>query len=128
MMGRLLAFVLFCAQGAFAVRVFSRMASSAKGGVRVERSDESPFGDDTVTILIPVLNEVGRLGPCLDGAVAQGPEVAEILVIDGGSTDGTQDLVRRHAERDERVRLIDTSPVPEDVNGKAHGLQAGLEA
>lgn len=127
MMGRLLAFVLFCVQGAFAVRVFSRMASSAKGGVRVERADHQP-GENLVTILIPVLNEAARLAPCLDGAVAQGPEVAEILVIDGGSTDGTQDLVRRHAERDERVRLIDASPVPEDVNGKAHGLQAGLEA
>jgi dolichol-phosphate mannosyltransferase len=127
-MGRLLAIALFLAQGVLAVRVFSRMASSAKGGVRVERGDASTAGGEIVSVLIPVLNEAERLRPCLDGAVAQGPEVAEILVVDGGSTDGTQDLVRRYAGRDTRVRLIDASPVPDDVNGKAYGLQAGLDA
>ena len=78
-----------------------------------------------VSVLIPVLNEANRLWPCLDGVIAQGPEVAEILVIDGGSVDGTQLLVQNFAARDARVRLVDATPVPADVNGKAHGLQAG---
>ncbi len=40
--------------------------------------------------------------------------------------DGTPDLVRRYAARDERVRLIEANPVPEGWNGKAWGLQVGV--
>jgi dolichol-phosphate mannosyltransferase len=76
-------------------------------------------------VLVPVLNEVHRLSPCLDGLTSQGAAVAEILVIDGGSTDGTIELVQRWVEQDPRVTLIDASPIPERVNGKAHGLQVG---
>jgi dolichol-phosphate mannosyltransferase len=75
---------------------------------------------------VPVLNEERRLAPCLAGLIAQGPEVAEIVVIDGGSTDATQEIVRRFARRDPRVRLVDASPVPPLVNGKAFGLCAGV--
>ena len=60
--------------------------------------------------------------------IAQDCEVSQILVVDGGSTDGTQALVRSYIERDDRIRLIDASPVPADWNGKAWGLQRGLES
>ena len=73
-----------------------------------------------------MLDEDGRLGPCLEGLIAQGPEVGEILVVDGGSRDGTPELVMGYQRRDARVRLIDASPVPEGWNGKAWGLQVGL--
>ena len=81
----------------------------------------------SVTVLVPVLNEDTRLGPCLEGLVAQGPEVAEILIVDGGSRDGTVALARHYAGRDSRIRVIDASPVPADWNGKAWNLQHGLE-
>jgi dolichol-phosphate mannosyltransferase len=55
-------------------------------------------------------------------------EVAEILAIDGGSHDGTQDLIVSFSRRDSRLRLVDASPVPDDWNGKAWGLQVGLQA
>jgi dolichol-phosphate mannosyltransferase len=47
-------------------------------------------------------------------------------VVDGGSQDGTQALVRTAAERDGRIRLLDATPIPTDWNGKAYGLQTGL--
>ena len=78
-------------------------------------------------MIVPALNEASRLAACLDGLIAQDIEVAEILVVDGGSQDGTQDLVRRYAARDVRVLLVDASPVPADWNGKAWGLQVGLD-
>lgn len=121
---RTLARVLAAIQLALAARVFARMAATARG-TRIEPAT-APGKPDQVAVLVPVLNEARRLDPCLAGLVAQGPEVAEILVIDGGSTDGTLDAVRSWSDRDPRVRLVDASPVPVDVNGKAHNLEVGL--
>lgn len=119
------ALVLAVAQGVAGVRVAARLVGTARG-IRVARRDEPAAG--RIAVVVPVLNERDRLGPCLAGLVAQSAEVAEILVVDGGSTDGTGVLVARFAARDPRVRWLDASPVPAGINGKAHGLQAGLDA
>lgn len=119
-----LARVLAAIQLVLAARVFARMVSTARGS-RIAPTRE-PAGDGSVTVLVPVLDEAGRIEPCLAGLAEQGPEVAQILVIDGGSTDGTPEIVRGWAERDPRIRLIDAAPVPAGVNGKAHNLATGL--
>ena len=108
------------------VRVLWRMLTTGMRSTVIPESDCA--GNARVSVIVPVLDEVNRLAPCLDGLTAQGMEVAQILVVDGGSTDGTQSLVRSFAGRDERIRLIDASPVPAGWNGKAWGLQCGLWA
>jgi len=107
-------------------RVLARLLRTARGE-RIPVAAAVPPGE-RATVLVPVLDERRRLAPCLDGLLAQGPEVAEILVVDGGSRDGTQELVRDYARRDPRLRLVDATPVPTDWNGKAHNLQVGLDA
>jgi dolichol-phosphate mannosyltransferase len=82
---------------------------------------------ERVTVIVPVLNERARLGPCLEGLITQPSEVIEVLVVDGGSRDGTEEVVASYERRDGRVRLLDAPPLPEGANGKAHGLQAGLD-
>ena len=42
-----------------------------------------------LSIIIPVLNEAGRIGPLVNALIAQ-PHVAEVIVADGGSADGSQ--------------------------------------
>ncbi len=115
------------AQLILGVRVLARFV---RGSIGVQRVEAVPAGlapcEGCVSVVVPVLDEDGRLGPCLDGLTAQGPEVGEILVVDGGSQDGTQELVEAYRRRDRRVRLIDASPVPAGWNGKAWGLQVGL--
>lgn len=81
---------------------------------------------ERVWVIVPVLNERSRLEPCLDGLVAQGEEVTEIIVVDGGSDDGTQELVSRYIHDNARICLVDASPIPPGWNGKAWGLQVGL--
>ncbi len=108
-------------------RVIARFIRAA-GGATLAATSRAARLDGRTSVLLPVLNEARRVSRCLDGLVAQGPEVAEILVVDGGSTDGTQALVAGYRQRDARVRLVDASPVPEGWNGKAWGLERGLRA
>jgi len=110
-----------------AIRVISRFIHSTGG--KPIRSEEARYASkERVAIIVPVLNEVQRLSACLDGLIAQGSEVTEILVVDGGSHDGTQNLVISYSHKDSRIRLVDASPVPSTWNGKAWGLHVGLQS
>ncbi len=61
----------------------------------------------SVSVIIPMLNEAGFVGPCIDGFLAQTTDaIVEILVIDGGSTDGSDLEVLRRRSLDRRVRLV----------------------
>src|SRR5579883_3082668 len=119
---RLLLSLFSWRQALLTVRVLSRLLRTA-GGERVRPVlPENPAEAGRLAVIVPVLNERERLGPCLDGLLEQGEVVAEILVVDGGSHDGTQDLVARYLARDPRIRLLDASPIPADWNGKSWGL------
>jgi len=120
-------FALFLAivQAIAGVRVAWRLLATVRGE-RIATRDE-PRPQARVSAIVPVLNERHRLWPCLQGLLAQPPEVVEILVVDGGSVDGTPELVSALTARDPRLRLIDASPIPEGWNGKAYGLHVGLQ-
>ena len=47
----------------------------------------------TVSILIPSFNEIAYIDACLASALAQTAPILEVLVVDGGSTDGTGERV-----------------------------------
>ncbi len=64
---------------------------------------------DLVTIIIPAFNAETTVGRCLESIIAQSYKRLEILIIDDGSTDGTNELIRDYAERDSRIRLITQS-------------------
>jgi dolichol-phosphate mannosyltransferase len=117
--------VLALAQALAGIRIIWLLAKTARGE-RIAMSN-APVPEERVTVLVPVLNERARLGPCLASLVTQPAEVAEILVVDGGSTDGTQDLISTFAACDHRIRFVNASPIPRGWNGKAHGLQVGLD-
>lgn len=67
-----------------------------------------------LSIVIPTLNEAAAIGRLLPDLAQMCPE-AEAIVVDGGSTDGTQELVRRFP----RARLIEAS------RGRARQMNAG---
>lgn len=119
-------FLIGFVQVLLAVRVIFRLIRSASPKTTMA-VPQRPSIEGVVTVLVPVLDEADRLGPCLEGLMAQGPEVAEILVVDGGSADATVALARQFASRDDRIRLIDAAPVPVEWNGKAWNLQRGLD-
>src|SRR5690242_15575117 len=83
---------IFFAQAVLGMRVMLRLLRSA-GGERISSEEALVRGEERVSVIVPVLNERNRLSSCLEGLIAQGSEVAEIVVVDGGSDDGTQQLV-----------------------------------
>lgn len=52
-----------------------------------------------ITIVTPSLNQGEYLEACLDSVLSQGYPNLEFVVIDGGSTDGSVEIIKRYAER-----------------------------
>lgn len=64
---------------------------------------------ETVTICMPVLNEAEVIQSVLDEwiqVVSLLPEGSQILIEDGGSTDGTADILRNCAEESKFLRVV----------------------
>ncbi len=75
----------------------------------------APLSDDVlhdlpiVTVAVPMLNEMGSIESCLDDFSKQDYPLdrLDLLVIDGGSTDGSREYVERRAKTDTWIRVID---------------------
>jgi dolichol-phosphate mannosyltransferase len=86
----------------------------------------TPRSDTTVTVMVTTLNEVNRVGPCLEGLMQQDAPLLEVLVVDSRSTDGTRELVEAAARKDPRIRLVTDDPLPPGWVGKVWALENGL--
>lgn len=71
-----------------------------------------------VSALIPARNEEANIAACIESILAQGPIVSEVIVYDDHSTDRTAAVVADCGATDPRVRLAETSHLPEGWCGK----------
>jgi glycosyltransferase involved in cell wall biosynthesis len=79
----------------------------------------------TLSIIIPAYNESARIGHALEQVLACVHErswPAEVIVVNDGSRDNTAEIVRRFAERDPIVRMIE-NPVN---RGKGFSVRNGM--
>ena len=74
-----------------------------------------------VSVIIPVYNTEPWLEECLESACGQTLKNIEILCINDGSTDGSLAVLRKFAERDERIVVIN-----QENRGVAHARNVGL--
>lgn len=74
-----------------------------------------------VTVITPVLNRASTISSCLASVAAQSYPVIEHIIVDGGSRDGTLDLVRSFQSRG-RLRWISE---PDD--GMYDAINKGLD-
>lgn len=81
----------------------------------------------TISVIVPMRNEERSIGACLDAIRAQDypAGLVEILVVDGGSSDRSRDIVLARAAADPRIRLLDNPggriPVGLNVGIRASG-------
>ena len=71
------------------------------------------------SVLVPVLNEAAHIRDCVAAMRAQQlAEDYELLLLDGGSTDGTRELLDELAGTDDRIRVLDNPgrTVPHALN------------
>ncbi|WP_440083572.1 glycosyltransferase family 2 protein [Streptosporangium sp. LJ11] len=75
-----------------------------------------------VSVVIPARDEEARLGPCLSAVLAD-PDVAEVIVVDDESRDGTARLAAGLG-----AKVVTGAPLPDGWVGKQWALRQGVEA
>jgi N-acetylglucosaminyl-diphospho-decaprenol L-rhamnosyltransferase len=101
------------------LRSISQKHILQKRSPRTEVNGSSSLGD--VSIVIPSFNGVSVLRECLETLEREAPD-CEIIVADGGSTDGSRELVRELVQRFPRLTLLEISN-----HGWAHATNRGFE-
>ena len=80
-----------------------------------------------VSVVIPIYNEEQYIEACLESVLAQDYDgEVEILLVDGGSTDRTREIISRYIARYNNIRLLDNpkriAPVAMNIGiQNAHG-------
>ena len=98
--------------------VLNRIKSKAKLiGPKQMRPRKRPARKASVTVVIPVLNEWRTIGKVVKFALRD-PRVAEVLVVDDGSIDGTPERAERAG-----ARVVTSS-----LLGKGASMEDGLQA
>lgn len=87
-------------------------------------SDRYPF----VSALLPVYNEIEHIDACLESLMSQDyPGSWEIVVAEGGSTDGTRERLATWQDRLENLRIIDNPARAQTYGINTAGRQAAGE-
>ena len=84
--------------------------------------------DTAVSVLIPARNEEQNLAATLEAVLANREARFEVIVLDDSSTDGTAEILKTFARRDQRVRWESAPSLPKGWCGKQHACHvlAGL--
>jgi len=80
----------------------------------------------SVTVIVPARNEEAVIAACI-ASLANLPEIAEILVVNDQSTDGTASVVSGLMERIPNLRLLESGELPDGWVGKNHALWVGVQ-
>jgi len=107
------------------VRTVTVYSSRTRGPVLSAETipDAPPQG--LVSVIVPAKDEEANIAASLETLLAQDYSSLEIIVVDDRSTDATAEIVRRVAEGDDRVRLVQVTDLPEGWFGKPHAMQVG---
>ena len=79
-----------------------------------------------VSAIVPARNEEAVIAECVESLAVQ-EEIAEILVIDDQSSDGTAEIVRSLAAKYSKVRLLEAAELPAGWTGKNHAVWIGAK-
>ena len=72
-----------------------------------------------ISVIMPSLNVKEYIKECVDSVLNQTLKDIEVIFIDGGSTDGTLEILKEYVEKDSRTKLLMS-------NKKSYGHQVNL--
>lgn len=81
-------------------------------------------GSIPVSLVIPVRDEETSIGALLATIEAQTGQPDEVVFVDGGSSDGTVEVLRAHAERDPRCTVVEAVGGATPGRGRNLGVAA----
>lgn len=87
------------------IKVLSR-AEHTFVNLAVLRSKVDPM--PLVSVVMPAFNAEATIAQSIESVLSQTVQDFELIVVDDISSDGTVAVVKRHAERDARIRLLST--------------------
>ena len=67
----------------------------------MRRSDSLSLG-----VVVPCYNETDTISGCLDGLIAQGEAIDEIIIVDNNSSDATASIVESYIKKHKKIRLL----------------------
>lgn len=84
------------------------MSAAAENILKVERSGikVKTMEKEKVTVVVIVYNVVNFLRQCLDSVVNQTYRKLQIVVVDDGSSDGSEKICDEYAKADERIEVV----------------------
>lgn len=74
---------------------------------------------EILTVILPSLNVSKYIRQCLDSVTKQTYKDLEIICVDAGSTDGTLEVIKEYAKKDERIQVVNCSE-------KSYGKQVNM--
>ena len=74
-----------------------------------------------ISIVLPSLNVVSYIEQCLDSVINQTLSDIEIICIDGGSTDGTFQILKKYENNDSRIKVISS-----DIKSYGHQMNVAI--
>ncbi len=75
-----------------------------------------------ISVIIPVYNVENYLAECLDSVINQTLKDIEIICVNDGSTDNSLSILKKYAQRDSRIKVID-----KENEGLGYTRKAGLK-
>ncbi|MDK2807485.1 MAG: hypothetical protein PWP24_216 [Clostridiales bacterium] len=76
-----------------------------------------------VSVLMPSLNVANYIDQCISSVVNQTLKDIQIICIDAGSTDGTLEILEKHANTDDRITIVHS-----DKRSYGYQLNLGIDA
>jgi len=75
-----------------------------------------------VSVIMPAFNSMRHISEAIESVLSQSFSDFELLVIDGGSTDGSVEIINKFVENDNRVIFLNNI----DDQGPAHARSVGI--
>ncbi len=83
-----------------------------------------PPGQPLVSIVLPVRNQAGTIGECIESLTHLDYSNKEIIVVEGDSTDGTEEILQNYQGR---IRIVREEPLPPGWVGKNWACHLGYQ-